>query len=28
VTFDRNGYLDHGRIKNFADAARGNGLKF
>jgi len=28
VKFDRNGYLYHGRIKNFADAARENGLKF
>ena len=28
VNFDRNGYLYHGRIKNFADAARENGLKF
>jgi len=28
VKFDRNGYLYHGRIKAFADAARENGLKF
>lgn len=28
VKFDRNGYLYHGRIKSFADAARENGLKF
>ena len=27
VVFDRNGYLDHGRVKNLADAARESGLK-
>ncbi len=26
--FDRNGYLYHGRVKAFADAAREAGLKF
>jgi large subunit ribosomal protein L18 len=28
VYFDRNGYLYHGKIKAFADAARENGLNF
>ena len=28
VSFDRNGYLYHGRVKALADSARESGLKF
>lgn len=28
ITFDRNGYLYHGRVKALADGARTAGLKF
>ena len=28
ITFDRNGYRYHGRIKAFAEELRNNGIKF
>ena len=28
ITFDRNGYRYHGRVKAFADELRSNGIKF
>lgn len=28
IVFDRSGYIYHGKIKELADAARANGLKF
>jgi large subunit ribosomal protein L18 len=28
ITFDRNGYIYHGRVKAFAEALRENGINF
>ena len=28
ITFDRNGYIYHGRVKAFAEELRENGIKF
>ncbi len=28
ITFDRNGYIYHGRIKAFAEELRENGINF
>ena len=28
ISFDRSGYLDHGRVKSLADGARESGLNF
>jgi len=28
VVFDRSGYAYHGKVKNFADSLRENGIKF
>ena len=28
ITFDRNGYIYHGRVKAFAEELRSNGIKF